>query len=209
MQLWSSVLFALAVSLDGLGVGFSYGLRRIIVPWYSLLVISLASAAAITFSMFFGYIFSLLISHRWAEITGAVILISMGCWIIVGTWNNWSGRNTLKEYSLVKLRISPLGIVIQILKEPVRADFDRSGIINLPESLALGLALAMDALGAGFGAAVAGLHPLLTPLLVGVFKFWLLSAGIYGGRAFAVSWLGEKSGLIPGIILILLGLWKI
>lgn len=36
-----SAIFAIALSLDGFGVGLSYGMRKIRIPWKSLLIISI------------------------------------------------------------------------------------------------------------------------------------------------------------------------
>ena len=53
-------------------------------------------------------------------------------------------------------RIRPLGLVVKILREPTVADTDTSGMIDIKEALLLGSALALDALGAGLGAAATG-----------------------------------------------------
>jgi len=50
------ILLALAVSLDGLGVGLSYGLRRIRLPWTSLVLVSLVSVTASFLSMVTGHL---------------------------------------------------------------------------------------------------------------------------------------------------------
>ena len=55
---------------------------------------------------------------------------------------------------LFNWEIRSLGVVIHILKKPTRADFDRSGIITGLEALFLGVALSLDAFGAGIGAAM-------------------------------------------------------
>lgn len=216
--LWSVVLFSLAVSLDGFGVGLSYGIRQIRIPLTSLLVICLTSASAITISMYSGQLLASYISPHLAEKIGAVILVCVGVWTILEAWSKYRRVQKAqeakeielsKEYPLMSFKVPGIGIVIQILKEPSRADFDRSGVINLQESLALGFALAMDALGAGFGAAVAGYKPLLVPLFVGGFKFVLVSGGLWMGSKFGVNRWGRASSAVPGIILIILGMMKI
>ncbi|KKM11945.1 hypothetical protein SY88_06010 [Clostridiales bacterium PH28_bin88] len=212
MNLWPVLLFSLAVSIDGLGVGLSYGMRRILVPWHSLLVICVTSTVAITVSMFFGHLVAGLIPPGVAEKLGALIMVAVGCWIILEA--RIKGRNHVEEaacgeYSLLKVKIRPLGIVIQILREPVQADFDRSGTINPREALALGLALAMDALGAGFGAAVAGMELWLVPVFVGLCKLALVSGGLKLGARVGEHWLGNAGSLVPGAIILILGLLKI
>ena len=47
MNYLTIALFALAVSADGFAVGIAYGIAKIRIPVFSLLVISLASALAV------------------------------------------------------------------------------------------------------------------------------------------------------------------
>lgn len=227
-MLWLSMIaFAVALSFDGFAVGVSYGVRRISIPVLSLLVISLTSATAMGVSMLMGHLVSSLLSVELAEKVGAVILIGVGCWVLVQTWIQRKEKGEVtgervgpgetgeleaaspEEYPVLKIRIRTLGLVIQILKEPHKADWDRSGTISIQEAILLGIALAMDALGAGFGAAMAGFKPLMTPVVVGVVKFILVSSGEYLGRNYAAKWLNGRAALLPGGVLVVLGLIQI
>lgn len=220
MELLSIITFAFALSLDGFGAGISYGIRKIKIPVLSLAVISLTSSTAIGISMLFGHFIAQYISLRIAKALGALILILMGFWIVVQTWSDNKRKaddpkgSDNKEIStecrpVVNFRIKALGLVVQILREPTVADFDKSGYISTKESLLLGLALAMDALGAGVGAAMTGFKPFLTPLVVGVAKFILVNLGAYTGRRYTAKWLGERAAILPGWVLICLGLARV
>jgi putative sporulation protein YtaF len=215
------VLFAFAVSLDGFGAGVAYGMRRIKIPWFSLVIICLASSLAISLSMFFGYLTGSLFAPVWANRIASLILVIMGCWIILQAWKSRAIRRALAEgkdssasytednkeaEKIIIVSIKSLGIVIQILREPERADLDDSGTINAKEAAILGFALAMDALGAGFGAAMTGFTPFLTPVVVGICKFFLVSSGLYLGAHKINGRLGEKAAFLPGVVLILLGI---
>lgn len=210
MEILSAILFALAVSVDGFGVGLAYGMTNIRISILPILVICATSAVAITLSMYFGTIVASLFSPEVATRFGALILMAIGIWIILQTLSKWKKLNTVDSNTapnpcLIRFKIPGIGIVIQILKEPKKADFDRSGNISSKEALFLGFALAMDALGAGFGAAVAGYQMILIPIFVAVFKFILLNTGLwFGGRSYFRS-LGLAGSLLPGIILMLMG----
>jgi len=93
-----------------------------------------------------------------------------------------------------------------VLREPSLADFDSSGVITGKEAVVLGVALAMDAFGAGFGAAMMGFDPLLTAASVGVTKFFLLSGGVLLGGMCARNFNGEKAAVFAGIVLMILGI---
>ena len=211
MEILYVILFALAVSMDGFGVGLAYGMRKIRISLMPLLVICVTSAVAIAVSMYFGTIVASLLTPEIAGMLGGFILITVGLWIFYEGWSKWKKINKpnieeKKDTYLMRLRIPGFGIVIQILKEPEAADFDKSGTINYKEALFLGFALAMDAFGAGFGAAVAGYQILLVPLFVGVFKFVLVSTGLWLGQKSFMGSLGIFGALLPGIILIALGI---
>ncbi len=220
LEMLSVIAFSVALSLDGFGVGISYGVRKIKIPLVSLLVISATSGLAIGASMLCGQLFARFISVQIAEIVGAVILIVVGVWILAQTWtqnkedhqkdtSHQQEHQQVECKQILNFKIKAFGLVIQILREPAVADFDNSGNISAKEAVLLGLALAMDALGAGFGAAMTGFRPLLTPLVVSIVKFLMVSAGIYLGRRYAAKWLGEKASVLPGWVLILLGVARV
>lgn len=96
----------------------------------------------------------------------------------------------------------------RVIDEPLAADRDRSGEIGPAEAMFLGIALAMDALAAGFGASAAGLPVALVPPMVGFFKLVMVSLGLILGNRYGRSRLGEGSSAVPGIVLIILGVFK-
>lgn len=199
------VLFSLALSLDGFGVGLSYGMRKIKITAISFVIICLSSALAVALAMFLGNIISSLLPPLAADALGAGILVVVGAWIL---FQNFV-LNLIPDHRVFNINVPNLGLVINILKEPVEADQDKSGIIDVREAYFLGAALAMDALGAGLGAAISGYSPLLTPLFVACAKFILVSLGLtLGGRISLEKHKGEMS-LVPGGVLMLLGLKKL
>jgi len=208
----SMILFSVAVSLDGFGVGFAYGMRNIRIPFFPLIVICLTSSTAIAVSMVSGKMLTYFIPVRTAHLMGALILAFMGLFMFFQAWlqsKDSSGNQAEKERMLFNFRIPFLGILIQILKEPSKADLDKSGIISIRESFVLGFALAMDALGAGFAVAVAGFPPFWTAVSVGGCKFILVSTAVRLGKISSRNWLGRKTSFVPGLVLLILGLSKL
>lgn len=113
------------------------------------------------------------------------------------------------EGPILKLNVSSLGIVIQVLKEPASADADRSGIVTGREAFLLGLALSMDSFGAGIGAALLGLHMLSTSLCVGICAFAFISLGERIGQQLGAVQKYQKMALLPGMILICIGISRL
>jgi len=207
MALTAMVVFALAVSADGFGVGVAYGVRNIKIPFLSLAVICLASMLVVSVSMGLGRGIAFYLTPRAASLVGAIILTTMGLWL-VGQALQGNPQEDEADTTIFSLRIRPLGIMIQILREPARADFDASGEISTREAFFLGLALAMDAMAAGMGIAMAGYNILATALLVGTAKFFLVNAGLKLGKFAANGFLKKVSGVISGIILLSLGIYE-
>ncbi len=207
MELLTALLFALAVSSDGFMVGLAYGIKKIKIPILSLIVIALASASAVTVAMVCGKGLSLLLDPRLASKAGAIMIIAVGIFFFMQFCREKISHIACSEDDpLVSLNIKPLGIIIHILKEPSSADFDCSGEISLKEAFFLGIALAMDAFGAGIGLAMAGFDILLTAICVGMLKFILVNSGLMLGRVINGQRLQSYTSLVTGIILVLIGI---
>ena len=164
MYLWAAVMVGLAVSMDGFMVGLAYGIKKIKIPLVSMLIITMASVTAVSLSMFFGKALTMVLSAENAVYLGSILLIVLGAYFLLsGLREKIESIEVDHEEPLLTLSIKFLGIMIQILKEPARADFDESGEIGSREALFLGMALSMDAFGAGVGLALTGLNIFHTP----------------------------------------------
>ncbi|MBO8158884.1 sporulation membrane protein YtaF [Thermosyntropha sp.] len=206
MELLKILLFALAVSADGFMVGIAYGLKRISLPWFSLIIISAASALAVTFSMLCGQGLAFFLSPVLARGSGAVMLILVGIYFFICACREKISTLPEEKKTIVSFNIKSLGIIVQILKEPDKADFDASGVISSKEAFFLGIALAMDAFGAGLGAAMTGFNILFTATLVGMLKFILIKTGFFVGGLVKSQKYKYLSALASGFIFITIGM---
>jgi putative sporulation protein YtaF len=223
MSVWLSLIaVSFAVSLDGFGVGMTYGLRKIKIPLMSLAIILCCSAGMILLTMFLGIAISRYFSPDAGRMIGAVILILIGAWTTVRVFRQKiseggsppktrkcpAGTQPEGKPFVFMIEIKKLGIVIQILKTPAAADMDDSGVITTMEAFLLGLALSLDAFGAGIGAAMMGLPALWTPLAIAGFNGLLIHLGLrFGRRCADWQWM-QKLVILPGLLLILIGVMK-
>ncbi|MGJ7920458.1 sporulation membrane protein YtaF [Neobacillus sp. LXY-4] len=209
VQLISLFLLAFAVSLDSFSVGFTYGLRRVRIPLKSILIISCCSAGVLISAMALGHVFENLFSSNVAENLGGMILIVLGSWVLFQFFRPEKVKEPVNEGMIFNFEIKSLGLVINILRKPMSADFDQSGIITGLEALMLGLALSFDAFGAGIGAAMLGYSPLFLAVCVAVMSSLFVFMGMKLGALFAhYEWV-QKCSFIPGVLLILIGIWKL
>jgi putative sporulation protein YtaF len=204
----SVLLLALAVSFDGFGAGFSYGVRRLNIPLISVLIICLSSSLSVFLSMKAGCLVAGLFNLKTASIIGGLMLVAVGLFIVFqslrGEREEPSGyRETKNNYG------NRLSMVPSVMREPALADFDSSGTISGKEAVVLGVALAMDAFGAGFGAAMMGYAPGVTAVSVGITKFVLLTTGMILGRRYSRNLSGERAAFFSGVVLMLLGVVNI
>jgi putative sporulation protein YtaF len=207
---FSIILLALAVSLDSFSVGFTYGLRKMRIPFKSIAIIACCSAMTLTIAMLLGHLLQQLMSPVFAEKMGGVILIIIGGWVIYQFFRSDKEKDLLPhEKVIINFEIKSLGIVIHILKKPMSADFDKSGTITGVEAFMLGLALSLDAFGAGIGAVMLGFSPGYLALAVALLSSLLVFLGIRIGSYFSqITWL-QRFSFLPGILLIIIGIWKI
>lgn len=209
MNLMTALLFAVAISLDGLGAGVAYGLKNIRIPFLSLAVIGAVTVVMMGLATAAASWLGGLISPRIAYCTGALLLIALGFWSILQEWlKQYLPEEDLIPGAQIKLDLGFLRLVIQVFKRPVKADVDHSGELCSGEAFVLGLALALDALVAGFAAALTGGISLSTVLAVAAVQMAFIFFGARLASAALPAELQNKFPYIPGSILILLGLLR-
>ncbi|MTI79630.1 MAG: sporulation membrane protein YtaF [Firmicutes bacterium] len=215
MELLTIAVFALALNMDALGTGVAYGVRNIKIPLSSVIIISLMSVLSISTSMALGHMLANVIPEELTHRLGGVILMGIGIWLLIQAWQETKDSDDNEqqtddlEKTLMCIRIKALGLAIQVLREPSKADLDKSGVISPQEAVLLGAALAMDAFGAGFAVSMMGFDPILTAVVVGLGHVVLTYAGLMLGSGFAATSIGQKMAVLPGFILIALGLFKL
>lgn len=236
----SLLLLALALSLDGFGVGITYGLRKMKIPMTSILIISMCSGIVIYISMQVGVLLARVVSPDIASIVGAVILVLMGCWSLIQSLIQKEKEQTPRQQpadaaqaagdardrdtdvqgaaaappepakpAVYSLEIRRLGIVVQILRTPSSADLDASGSISPMEAMVLGIALSLDAFGAGLGAALLGFNPVWTALTIALFSGSFLVVGMKTGFRFAGRQWMKQATAVPALMLIVMGIMKL
>jgi len=210
IQYTSLFLLAFAVSLDSFSVGITYGLRKLKIPIKSIVVIACCSATTLLAAMMVGQLLQTILPPVITEHIGGFILISIGAWVLYQFFrpNEQQEEQNDHKKTLLNVEIKSLGIVIQILRKPTTADMDKSGTITGVEALLLGVALSLDAFGAGIGAALLGFSPFLMAILVATMSSLFVLAGIKMGHFFSKMVVIDKILWLPGFLLILIGILK-
>lgn len=83
---FSLLLLAFAVSLDGFGVGVTYGLRRIRIPVLSVAIIAFCSGLVVWLAMAIGSVLTGYMSPFTAKLIGAILLMLIGSYALFQWW---------------------------------------------------------------------------------------------------------------------------
>ncbi|HLR62021.1 MAG TPA: sporulation membrane protein YtaF [Lentibacillus sp.] len=195
------ILLIIGVSIDGFGAGMTYGLRRVHVPLAALGIIMLCSGLIVYISMTIGNVIKSFITPALTDNIGGIILLAIGLYCL---------------YNVIRSKQEPPAEIVSdeetwdnfktVMKEPHQADLDQSGRISLSEAVLLGFALAIDAFGAGLGAAMLGYSPIVTAtsiaLMSGLFVLCGVKTGIFLSQK---KWM-QKLTLLPPFLLMILGI---
>lgn len=182
---------AISLSIDSFGVGITYGIRNIEISFKSRIMVFLISFIIVLCSNFFGAFVMIFFPKIAAKLFGSILIVFMGIWIIVKSYQNDSG-------------------VSEFLKDPALSDFDGSKSIDIKEAFYLGLATSLDSIICGIGFSTNFGFSVVFPLMVSAFQLIFLSIGIvFGKKIKSISTIPTAIwSRISGMILILLGIIK-
>ncbi|MFE1626964.1 sporulation membrane protein YtaF [Brevibacillus reuszeri] len=202
---WLIILgFAISSSIDNLGVGISYGIRKIRIGFWSNLLIAGICFVLSEIGIYFGQMLVYLLPGILPVLLGALILVVIGIRIIllaVPRKNKELG--TASEGEAAGSSRSIKGI----LQNPEIADFDKSGEIGLKEAFFLGIALAANAVTNGLSAGLIGLSPHAISITAAIGSFLTVWVGVGIGEKVASVRIGsftfgQFGTMISGIILL-------
>ncbi len=193
------LLYILSVNSDSIGVGISYGLRKIHISFIAGATCAGVSALCFAIAFFAGSFLSAYISPNLSKALASIVLFLLGIWIIL---NSFTDTKYTRKFS-----IRPLGITILILRDPVACDFDNSSKIDIREAIYLAIALSLDSVAVGFGAGLSGLSAWYLPILIGITQFLFLKLGKIIGEKLRTLKIPHKIWTtLSGLILILLAI---
>ncbi|MFW5979994.1 MAG: sporulation membrane protein YtaF [Halanaerobiales bacterium] len=204
------LVLAIVISFDSFGVGLAYGLKGVEFPRYAYYIIAVCTTMLMAVSMITGTFLLQYLEPENAVKIGALILIFIGLWEIFEGFKDYLNNKTdIKLEPLINFKISSLGVIIQILKDPTIADMDNSRDISKKEAYTLGFALGMDAFAAGFSASMLGYTYYIMLPPVALFCSSFVALGFYFGCKTVNEWWQKRGFILPGMILIFIGILRL
>ena len=198
MNLLATILFVLSASFDVFVVAMSYGFKNIKIKPFINFVISFISSLGTFISMEIGLALTNIIPLSVVNILGSIIMLLLGLYCLLDY------RKVLKKSTNHKDRNLNPSSPIVILEKPEIADTNKSGTIEFKESILLSIALALNNVGLGIGASIAGLHIILTTIVTLSITIILIPLGFLCSKKLLNTWIGKSGSLISGILLIIL-----
>lgn len=207
-SIFQAFFLVLALSLDTFTAGVALGTQKIMVPFRSVLAISLTCSASLWIAISLGGWIGNWISPRTGAVIGCVILVMMGSVrLFDGVIKELLRRCCENKEGMVFYRKN-LKIFLQVCVDSAQADFNRSQSLSVPEAISLAAALSVDGLAAGVGAGILDVSHWLIFLIAMLINLFAVHLGCRTGIRFSrkheqdISW-------VAGDLLIVLGLIKL
>ena len=213
MMILGVILLAVSLSMDSFGIGISYGIRSIKISVKAKIIMCFISIVFTSISMLLGNILTNIIPYNLSKFIGAGMLILFGLFIIFESfYKKIKVKNVNnRPKGLLKKFFNFLGISIKIIRNPICGDIDKSSDIDCLEAIYLGVALSIDAFGAGIGYAVSGLNSMFIPIVTAVFQYVFLSCGWFFGKRLMIfnNIDSQVFVVISGVLLIVLSVVRL
>ena len=209
LDLYYIILLGFAVSMDGFFAGMAYGIKKIHIPLLSLLTIGALTLFYTAIAAYSSHFLLSVINPKITTIFGSLLLISIGTVNIIKQVATPYHRTEPEPTPTKNFNSSTDNIFLYIIEKPERADIDRSNHLSIVEALLLGTALGVDNMVATFAAGLADTLPLYTPFVMCIIQTTLLYSGIVISKKIISKKLKERLTYLPGIVLILIGLFRL
>ena len=203
-----ALLLVVALSLDAFIASFAYGAQRIKIPFSSVIIISIICTAMLGVSLLLGALLRPHLPQMATKVLCFAILFLLGVTKLCDSAIKTLIRRHKKIHKKLSFSLFRLKFILDVYADPEKADRDGSRVLSPAEAASLAVALSLDGLAVGFGAALMKVNFLLVMLLslvIGMLAVRL--GGRIGNKAaqklpFDLSW-------ISGALLIMLAVLKL
>lgn len=203
-----SLLLVLSLCVDACIASFAYGTNKIKIPVTSNIVLSVISTVFLALSLSAGSFLQRFIRDDLTHILCFATLFILGFMrLFEGMLKNYLNKKALSP-DHIELKLFSFKLVLNVYADVTLADLDHSKSLSTKEAFYLGIALSLDSLVVGLGAALVPVSFLQVTLFSLVINLAAIALGSLAGRQFAkncdldLSWLS-------GIMLIFLALLKL
>ncbi len=196
MQIFPSLLFGIAASLDALLMGVTYGIRRVHINLWQNFLVSLITLLGTCLSIYLGSWLIPFLPAAKASKIGSSILILLGIYYIIKFM-----ICSFQKYLYHKKNVTT--------KSQLTSAEHAILTLSFAEVFILGLTLSLNNMGIGISASIAGL-PLSTAAIITLFfSIVFLLIGNRLGRCKLLQLTGRGADPLSGLLLIALGVCEL
>lgn len=203
-----SILLVISLCVDACVASFAYGTNKIKIPVKSNIILTSISTVLLIFSILIGSLIQEIIPEEIAQLVCFSILFFLGfIRLFEGLIKNLLNKKASSSDN-IEVTLFDFKLVLSVYGDVTKADIDHSKSLSSKEALYLGIALSLDSLIVGLGAALAPISLFQVTIFSIVFHFFGIILGCLIGSKVA-----EKTDIdlswLSGITLILLAILKI
>ena len=196
-----------ALTVDTFSAGLAYGANNIRIPLHSAVVLNLLCSGMLAASLLTGGLIRPLLPEDTARTISVALLAILGIMrLFDGAIKAYIHKRKTLDRRL-HFSLFQLDCILHIYAHPEDADWDASKTLSVGETLSLSIALSLDGLAAGFGAALTAIHEGSVIVLSFVFGIAALLGGCFIGKKLIERWSMNLSWL-GGLLLLLLAFLK-
>ena len=206
--IFESIIIAIALSTDAFIASFAYGSNKIKIPFSSMQVIAFICTGILGISLLLGTSLKPYLPGDLLKIGSFLILFLLGIFKLMDNII----KAIINKHAIIdkqiKFSLFSINFILNVYANPKEADLDESKTLSPREALSLAVALSLDSLAAGFGAALGNVNILAIIICSLIFSMISIKLGAFIGNKisdkvpFQLSWLS-------GILLISLAFLRL
>lgn len=203
-----AILLTTALSTDAFVASFAYGSNEIKIPVRSVIIINIICTTTLTISLFLGNVIRPMLQPHITNIICFLILMALGIVKLFDSSIKAYIRRKKDRITKIKFSLFRLNFVLTVYADPEKADFDASRTLSSYEAITLAIALSLDGIAVGFGAALTSVNHIeiiFFSFLLGIFAVKLgccIGHKVVQKLSIDLSWLS-------GVLLMILATLKI
>lgn len=203
-----SLVLVTALSVDAFVASFAYGTNKIKIPFRSVAVITLVCSAILAVSLSLGTLVRPYVPAHLAGVVCFAILFLLGIVKLCDSALKSMIRKSQGLHKKISFSALHLDFILDVYANPENADCDCSKTLSPAEAAPLAVALSLDGLAVGFGAAIASVDPVQAVLFSLAANIIAVGFGCFVGNKVAEK-LSLDLSWLSGLLLMVLAFLKL
>lgn len=203
-----ALIIVTALSADAFVASFAYGTNKIKIPFLSVMTINLICSGILGVSLYAGSLLRPYMDEGVTVIICFIILLVLG---LVKIFDS-AVKSFIRKHNAIskelKFSVLNLNFILNVYANPEDADRDSSRILSPMEAASLAVALSLDGLAVGFGAALGNANAMEVFIYSLFSDILAVILGCYIGNKIVKKFNLDLTWL-SGTLLVIIAFWKL